>query len=105
MIIRINIRIEQLMELAGLSVASFHVNRFHSLSNPNKKVLVFCGPGNNGGDELVAARHLKVFGYSPEIFYPKHPNKDLFAKLTIQLKRQLIPFLDEMPDAPVSLLC
>lgn len=93
--------IEQLMELAGLSVASAVCKSFplDSLSNPNKKVLVCCGPGNNGGDGLVAARHLKIFGYSPEIYYPKRPNKDLFLNLTLQCKRQFIPFIEEMPDA------
>lgn len=92
--------IDQLMELAGLSVASAVSKSFplDSLSNPNKKVLVCCGPGNNGGDGLVAARHLKMFGYSPEIYYPKRPNKDLFANLTIQCKRQSIPFIEDMPD-------
>lgn len=92
--------IEQLMELAGLSVASAICKSFplNSLSNQNKKVLVCCGPGNNGGDGLVAARHLKIFGYSPEVFYPKRPNKDLFNTLTIQCQRHAIPFLEEMPD-------
>ena len=42
------------MELAGLSVAQAIQKEFEPSS-----VLVVCGPGNNGGDGLVAARHLK----------------------------------------------
>ncbi|KAH9168735.1 YjeF N-terminal domain-like protein [Lactarius sanguifluus] len=35
------------------------------------RVLVCCGPGNQGGDGLVAARHLGMFGYKPVIWMPK----------------------------------
>jgi NAD(P)H-hydrate epimerase len=53
--------VEQLMELAGLSVAEAV---WHSLPpHTHKRALVVCGPGNNGGDGLVAARHLYHFGY------------------------------------------
>lgn len=92
--------IDQLMELAGCAVAVATAKTYpiESLPRASKKVLVVCGPGNNGGDGLVAARHLKMFGYNPEVFYPKRPNKDLFANLTIQCKRQAIPFIEELPD-------
>merc|ERR1712168_191556 len=93
--------IEQLMELAGLSVASAICKSFplNSLSNQNKKVLVCCGPGNNGGDGLVAARHLKLFGYHPEVFYPKRTQKPLYQNLTTQCLRYEIAVLDQMPEA------
>src|SRR3989454_9632546 len=45
----------ELMENAGKAVAD--VARFE-FGAPGKNVLVLCGTGNNGGDGLVAARHL-----------------------------------------------
>ena len=53
--------IDQLMELAGLSVASSILAEYPPSQYP--KVLIVAGPGNNGGDGLVAARHLYHFGY------------------------------------------
>ena len=56
--------LEQLMELAGLSVAeAVYTVMEESTSSKPLKILVICGPGNNGGDGLVAARHLVLFGY------------------------------------------
>ncbi|MES1919452.1 hypothetical protein MHBO_001282 [Bonamia ostreae] len=70
---KIGFSIEQLMELAGLSVASAIFRHFKTKNSP-KKVLFVCGPGNNGGDGLVASRHLSNFKtFRPSIYYPK-PN-------------------------------
>ena len=46
--------------ISGLSVATAVAKRYALEDNKNK-VLICCGPGNNGGDGLVAARHLKLF--------------------------------------------
>lgn len=46
----------QLMELAGLSCSEAVAAAFPVATHP--RVLVVCGPGNNGGDGLVCARHL-----------------------------------------------
>lgn len=53
------------MELAGLSVACALAAEFPPGSHP--RVAVLAGPGNNGGDGLVAARHLWQFGYKPTV--------------------------------------
>ncbi|XP_025722242.1 NAD(P)H-hydrate epimerase-like [Callorhinus ursinus] len=47
------------------------------------------------------ARHLKLFGYQPTIYYPKRPNKPLFTALVTQCQKMDIPFLGEMPPEPM----
>lgn len=59
-----------LMENAGLGVAHF------LLSQANLgKVIICCGPGNNGGDGLVVARHLFNHNVSVEILLFANPEK------------------------------
>ncbi|XP_036297882.1 NAD(P)H-hydrate epimerase isoform X2 [Pipistrellus kuhlii] len=91
--------VDQLMELAGLSCATAIAKAYPptSMSRSPPTVLIICGPGNNGGDGLVCARHLKLFGYQPTIYYPKRPNKPLFTALVTQCQKMHIPFLEEMP--------
>ncbi|KAK3489579.1 YjeF N-terminal domain-containing protein [Neurospora hispaniola] len=85
--------IDQLMELAGLSVSQA-VARVHP-TKQGRRVLVAVGPGNNGGDGLVAARHLFHYGYQPAIYYPKRPKNDLYQRLVKQCEDLEIPFVDD----------
>ncbi|KAE8442592.1 hypothetical protein EG329_003015 [Mollisiaceae sp. DMI_Dod_QoI] len=89
--------IDQLMELAGLSVSQA-VYRVHPPSR-GRRILVACGPGNNGGDGLVAARHLWHYGYKPMIYYPKQSKNELYQRLSTQLQNLNIPFVEDFPAA------
>jgi len=89
--------IDQLMELAGLSVSQA-VYRVHP-PNRGRRILIACGPGNNGGDGLVAARHLWHYGYKPTIYYPKQSKNELYQRLSTQLKNLNVPFTDNFPAA------
>jgi hydroxyethylthiazole kinase-like uncharacterized protein yjeF len=84
--------IDQLMELAGLSVASAIRETYPPETHP--RVLVIAGPGNNGGDGLVAARHLTHFGYDVSVCYPKRsPGKALYEGLVTQCETLGVKFV------------
>jgi len=86
--------VDQLMELAGLSCAHALAKVYPDAVN----ILVCCGPGNNGGDGLVAARHLQLLGFNPSIFYPKRTDKELYHNLVNQCRMMDIYFVEEMPS-------
>ncbi|KAL8442235.1 hypothetical protein Emed_007362 [Eimeria media] len=71
-------RIEQLMELAG----------------------------NNGGDGLVAARHLRLFGFVADIVCPTPPKKELYADLLHQAREHGAQIFEDLPTdlSPYSVL-
>jgi NAD(P)H-hydrate epimerase len=89
--------IDQLMELAGLAVSQA-VYRLHSPASA-PRVLVVCGPGNNGGDGLVAARHLHYYGYKPAVHYPKQSKNELYQRLATQLKQLEVPLVEDFDGA------
>ena len=72
--------VEALSELSGLAVAAAVFDAFPPVTHP--RVLAVIGPGGNGGDALVAARHLAGMGYSDvAIYYPRRRDTPLFVGL------------------------
>lgn len=92
--------IDQLMELAGLSVSQ----AIFAVHPPSlgKRILLACGPGNNGGDGLVAARHLHHYGYTPTVYYPKPTAKPIFDGLQKQLHNLHITFANDRPFSDLA---
>ena len=56
----------ELMENAGTEIVKTLKRRFQDFSR--KKVLIFCGKGNNGGDGFVVARQLFNMNIQVTIF-------------------------------------
>ena len=62
-----------LMEKAGLAAAE--VVRDKLLTSEKNKVLVLAGPGNNGGDAFVVARHLQKWWFKVTLVFTGTPEK------------------------------
>lgn len=80
-----------LMENAGRSVSDVISREY-----PPCKTLIFVGKGNNGGDGLVVARHLRNRGYSVQVALLEDPaklksdpllNYAIIKKMNIPLER------------------
>src|SRR5436309_15746402 len=57
--------VEELMERAGFAVAKAAIEFLKK--RDSRLPLLFAGKGNNGGDALVAARHLAAAGCAPTV--------------------------------------
>ncbi|MEO0272447.1 MAG: NAD(P)H-hydrate dehydratase [candidate division WOR-3 bacterium] len=64
---KIGVNSFQLMENAGKSLAEEIINRFNKTLS-EKRIAVFCGKGNNGGDGFVAARYLAKIAELTKVF-------------------------------------
>lgn len=62
---RMGMRRFLMMENAGHGISDLVAARFKNLDG--KKVVAVCGTGNNGGDGLVACRHLAGWGARPTV--------------------------------------
>lgn len=103
-------KLDQLMEISGFNCSSCILHCINNKlgkytiksikeSSSSKPITIFCGPGNNGGDGLVIARYLKLFGGFPIVIYPKVGRKDLFNNLTLLLEKFNIPIYKRIEDA------
>ena len=63
---RIGISTDTLMENAGKAVAE-ELRRILGIDR-QQRILMLIGPGNNGGDGLVAARHLHDWGAEASVY-------------------------------------
>jgi hydroxyethylthiazole kinase-like uncharacterized protein yjeF len=71
-----------LMEKAGLAAAE--IVRDKLLTSEKNKVLVLAGPGNNGGDAFVVARHLQKWWFKVTLIFTGIP-----AKLSNEAKNSM----------------
>jgi hydroxyethylthiazole kinase-like uncharacterized protein yjeF len=58
---------EELMERAGFAVAKATIEFLKR--HDSRSALLFAGKGNNGGDAIVAARHLAAAGCAPTVIF------------------------------------
>ncbi|HHY41250.1 MAG TPA: NAD(P)H-hydrate dehydratase [Thermoanaerobacterales bacterium] len=64
-----------LMENAGIKVAQAVQNMWNAQKHcASRKIVFFCGKGNNGGDGFVAARHLANMGFETIVFIIANPD-------------------------------
>lgn len=94
---------EVLMENAGLAVAQ-EIKRWLG-DTEGSRILILVGPGNNGGDGLVAARHLHDWGAEVHLYLPKpRADSDRNYQLTQQRGIHTVVAGQGDPNALDSLL-
>jgi NAD(P)H-hydrate epimerase len=89
----------RLMEAAGRGVARALLEDFGDVAR-DRGVVVLCGKGNNGGDGLVAARHLARHGLAPRILLLADADRlEGDAAHNLGAARQAGLEVEQVPDA------
>ncbi|MEK7280973.1 MAG: NAD(P)H-hydrate epimerase, partial [Chloroflexota bacterium] len=90
--------LDTLMERAGLGVAQEVRDFWRGVVG--QRLLVLIGPGNNGGDGMVAARHLRRWGAEVHLYLCQHREDENFRSAL----EQDIPWSLAEKDAGLALL-
>jgi hydroxyethylthiazole kinase-like uncharacterized protein yjeF len=92
--------VDQLMERAGAALAEAAI-RF---AGPIP-VLILCGPGNNGGDGYVAARHLQQRGVDVSVAVLAEPKGDPAKAACSKFRGKVEPLSERTAAAPAIIDC
>ena len=85
-----------LMELAGAGAAAEIVSRWPVAG---RSVRVLCGPGNNGGDGCVVARHLANQGADVKVYrFPGRTKASPESVMNLEILRKMYVFLVDVTD-------
>ncbi|HQR89786.1 MAG TPA: NAD(P)H-hydrate epimerase, partial [Caulobacter sp.] len=90
------VSIGALMERAGIAVAEAVRARFS-----HRRVVIWCGPGDNGGDGYVAARHLRRKGWSVRVETSAPPATDAARRAAARWKGETGPLSPEPSPADI----
>ena len=88
--------VEQLMERAGEALAE----AVYRYAGP-MAALVLCGPGNNGGDGYVAARHLAARGFAVRVAALSEPRSTATGRARTQWSGDVESLSPETLGAPI----
>ena len=87
--------VEALMEKVGLKLSCWLLKRKDLLENG---IIVFIGPGHNGGDGAVVARELLLKGYDVSVWCPLPIKKKLTQSHLNYITSLGVKILDNPPD-------
>ncbi len=88
-----------LMESAGRGVAELARDFVEELEGDPIRIAVVAGPGNNGGDALVAARYLMQLGFEPDIYMgAKLDDCNELCRTQLEIMESLGASISFLPD-------